>query len=248
MILCIDSGNSRIKWGLHDDGRWLEAGVIAHADSDQLASLAHRLPPATRIMLANVAGDAALASIRQALGARRSAVHEVKSASEAGGVVNLYEVPGQLGVDRWCALLGARSLTSAPCGGVMAGTATTLDSLDGGGRFLGGFILPGFDLMRRSLARDTAALPLAEGKYCAWPRCTDDAITSGCVEAQVGAIERAVARLGNGATCLLSGGAAVVIGEHLGIPHRRVDNLVLEGLRRLAGDLPAYHASGKISS
>ncbi len=52
MILCIDSGNSRIKWGLHDDGRWLEAGVIAHADADQLASLAHRLPPATRIMVA----------------------------------------------------------------------------------------------------------------------------------------------------------------------------------------------------
>jgi type III pantothenate kinase len=248
MILCIDSGNSRIKWGVHDDGRWLEAGVIAHADSDQLALLAHRLPPATRIMLANVAGDAALASIRKALVEWRSAVHEVKSALEAGSIVNLYEGPGRLGVDRWCALLGARSLTSAPCVVVMAGTATTIDSLDGGGRFLGGFILPGFDLMRRSLARDTAALPLAEGKYCAWPRCTDDAITSGCVEAQVGAIERAVARLGNGAMCLLSGGAAVVIGEHLGIPHRRVDNLVLEGLRRLAGDLPAYHASGKISS
>ena len=47
MILCIDSGNSRIKWGLHDDGRWLEAGVIAHADADQLASLAYRLPPAS---------------------------------------------------------------------------------------------------------------------------------------------------------------------------------------------------------
>ncbi len=248
MILCIDSGNSRIKWCLHDDGRWLEAGVIAHADSDQLASLAYRLPPATRIMLANVAGDAALASIRQALAACRSALHEVKSASAAGGVVNLYEVPGQLGVDRWCALIGAHRLTSAPCVVVMAGTATTIDSLDSGGRFLGGFILPGLDLMRRSLARDTAALPLAAGKYCAWPRCTDDAITSGCVEAQVGAIERAVARLGNGAMCLLSGGSAVVIGEHLGIPHQRVDNLVLEGLLRLAGDLPAEHASGKNSS
>ena len=248
MILCIDSGNSRIKWGVHGEGRWLEAGIVEHADTDRLGSLTRRLPPATRIMLANVAGDAALARIRLALAARWRELREVKSAPAAGGVINLYEDPARLGVDRWCALLGARSLTSAACVVVMAGTATTIDSLDGGGRFLGGFILPGFDLMRRSLARDTAALPLAEGKYCAWPRCTDDAITSGCVEAQVGAIERAVARLGNGATCLLSGGAAVVIGEHLGIPHRRVDNLVLEGLRRLAGDLPAYHASGKISS
>jgi type III pantothenate kinase len=163
----------------------------------------------------------------------------VKSVPAAGGVVNLYEDAARLGVDRWCALLGARSLTSAPCVVVMAGTATTIDSLDGDGCFRGGFILPGFDLMRRSLAQDTAALPLADGTYSAWPRCTDDAITSGCIEAQAGAIERAVARLGNGAACLLSGGAAGVIGEHLGITHRRVDNLVLEGLLRLAGDLPA---------
>lgn len=140
-----------------------------------------------------------------------------------------------MGVDRWCALIGARSLSAGHCVAVMAGTATTIDSLDGAGNFLGGLILPGLDLMRRALARDTATLPLATGKYAAWPRATDDAITSGCLEAQVGAIERAVARLGD-AVCLLSGGAAAAIGEHLDVPHRRVDNLVLEGLLRLAAE------------
>jgi type III pantothenate kinase len=129
----------------------------------------------------------------------------------------------------------------------MAGTATTVDTIDGDGRFLGGLILPGLDLMRRSLAQDTAALPLAAGKYSVHPRCTDDAITSGCIEAQVGAIVRAVARLGNGATCLLSGGAAGVIGEHLGVPHRQVANLVLEGLLQLAEASAAVHAAGKNS-
>ena len=69
------------------------------------------------------------------------------------------------------------------------------------------------------------------------------AVGHGCRE-----IERAVVRLGNGAMCLLSGGAAALIGEHLGIAQRRVDNLVLEGLLRLAGDLPAAHASGKTNS
>jgi type III pantothenate kinase len=243
MILCIDSGNSRIKWGLHDDGRWLETGVLDHTDVGQLAVLMHRLPPAMRVMLANVAGDAALAGIRQALAACRPELHEVKSAAEAGGVINLYEDPACLGVDRWCALLGARATTRAASVVVMAGTATTIDTLDGEGRFLGGLILPGLDLMRRSLARDTAALPLAAGTYRRWPRCTDDAIITGCLEAQVGSIERALARLDDGAVCLLSGGAAGVIGEHLRIPHQRVDNLVLEGLLRLAGDLPAMPAA-----
>jgi len=186
-------------------------------------------------MLANVAGAAALGAIRQALAAWVSVLHEVKSTAAAGGVANLYENPAALGVDRWCALIGARGLTPGPCVAVMAGTATTIDSLDGAGNFLGGLILPGLDLMRRVLDRDTAALPLATGKYAAWPRTTDDAIISGCLEAQVGAIERAVARLA-GADCLLSGGGAAAIGEHLAVPHQRVDNLVLEGLLRLAAD------------
>ena len=99
--------------------------------------------------------------------------------------------------------------------------------------------------MRRSLARDTAALPLATGHYATHPRCTDDAIISGCLEAQCGAIERACARLGPGASCLLSGGAAGAIGEHLAVPHRLVDNLVLEGLLRLARNAPEAHAAGK---
>lgn len=234
MILCIDSGNSRIKWGLHGDNRWLETVAVDHEKRAKMAELPQRLPMPDCVMLANVAGAGAAAAIREALAPWAAVLYEVESSAAAAGVTNLYEVPARLGVDRWCALIGARGMSSAPCVVVMAGTATTVDSLDGDGRFLGGLILPGFDLMRRSLARDTAALPLAAGHYSPNPRNTDDAIVSGCIEAQVGAIERACARLEPGALCLLSGGAAGAIGEHLTVPHRLVGNLVLEGLLRLA--------------
>lgn len=247
MIVCIDSGNSRIKWGVGDAGAWLENGAVDQAASGKMADLAQRLPLPERVLLANVAGAAALANIVKALAPWRAVLHEVRSTAAAGGVVNLYEKPAQLGVDRWCALIAARAMSVAPCVVVMAGTATTIDTLDGEGRFLGGLILPGLDLMRRSLARDTAALPLAAGTYSVHPRCTDDAIVSGGIEAQVGAIERAVARLGRGAECVLSGGAADVLGGHLDVPHRTVVNLVLEGLRRLADTNSASHATGKIS-
>ena len=247
MILCIDSGNSRIKWGLHQDGRWLETVAVDHAESAKMADLPRRLPTPARVMLANVAGPAVRAAILEALGPWRALIDEVASSASAGGVTNFYDDPARLGVDRWCALIGARAITHAPCVVVMAGTATTVDTLDGDGRFLGGLILPGLDLMRRSLARDTAALPLAAGQYSPHPRCTDDAIISGCIEAQIGAIERACVRLGSGALCLLSGGAAGAIGEHLTMPHRQVSNLVLEGLLRLAVVGPAVHAAGKNS-
>lgn len=244
MILCIDSGNSRIKWGLHDGRAWRESGALDQAEAAGLAALPARLPRPGCVMLANVAGAEAAGAIRTALAPWADRLHEVASGASAGGVTNLYARPAQLGVDRWCALVGARGLTVTPCVVVMAGTATTIDTLDADGRFLGGLILPGLDLMRRALARDTAALPLATGHYAPWPRSTDDAIISGAIEAQAGAIERAVARLPAGAGCLISGGAAAAIGERLGIVHRLVANLVLEGLIRLA---PPDHAGGKIS-
>jgi type III pantothenate kinase len=90
--------------------------------------------------------------------------------------------------------------------------------------------------MRRALARDTAALPLVAGAHAEWPRRTEDAIATGCIEAQLGAIERAWARLPEARECLLAGGAAELLEPRLGMPHRRVPLLVLEGLRRLAGD------------
>lgn len=238
MILCIDSGNTRIKWGLHDGRGWCESGAVAHAHLPELAALTQRFSP-EKVVFSNVAGDAAAQGIYQALAIWQPLFIEARASQHAAGVSNQYENPQQLGVDRWCALIGARGLTQKACLVVMAGTATTIDTLDDAGNFLGGLILPGLDLMRRSLARDTAALPLARGQHTFQPRNTDDAIVSGCLEAQAGAIERAFARMppiaGQAdARCLLSGGAAQAISPCLGLPHQIIDNLVLEGLIRLA--------------
>ncbi|HXE39905.1 MAG TPA: type III pantothenate kinase [Azonexus sp.] len=237
MIVCLDSGNSRIKWGVHDGERWLAQGAVDHAASGELAALTAAWPQPARVLLANVAGNAAAARIREQLADWQSVFREVKAEAQRGGVTNRYQNPGQLGVDRWCALIGARSLTRAACVVVMAGTATTIDTLDAEGNFLGGLILPGSALMRRALARDTAGLPLAAGQYADYPRCTDDAIVSGAIEAQAGAIERAFRRLADSsAQCLVSGGDAPTLADYLVIPHVVAQNLPLEGLRTLAGD------------
>lgn len=235
MILCLDSGNTRLKWGLHDGSRWLEQGAAGHDDAAALPALTQRWPRPAQVLLANVAGPAAVARIVAGLGAWAPALREVRSEAQRAGVTNLYRHPERLGVDRWCALIGARARTSDACLVVMAGTATTIDTLDADGNFLGGMILPGGDLMRRSLAADTAALPFADGRHADYPRGTDDAIVTGCIEAQVGAIERAWQRLGNiDKVCLLSGGNAASLAPHLGIRWRAVANLPLEGLLRLA--------------
>ena len=234
MMLCLDCGNSRLKWGVCDGSRWLGQGALAHAEISQLAGICREYAP-QRTMLANVAGAQVEAAIVEALGEASAGLQVVRASAAAAGVVNLYERPEQLGVDRWCALLGARALGASARLVVMAGTAMTVDSLDASGRFIGGMILPGLGMMLRALSDGTAALPMASGRYVVAPRSTDDAIMTGCIEAQLAVIERAFARLsGAGAVCLLSGGDARRLAQYLVIPHQLAENLPLEGLRQLA--------------
>jgi type III pantothenate kinase len=236
MILAVDCGNSRLKWGLHENGGWRKIGTVPVSEIGRLEKSWRRLAPADKVVVANVAGRSVRNRL-ETLFARRSMVPAwVKATRHECGVTNGYGRPDQLGPDRWAALIGAWSILRGPCLVVTAGTATTVDVLRGDGRFVGGVILPGLDLMKRSLARATADLPLAPGRFSAEPRNTADAIETGCLLAQTGAIERAFATMEHGAACVLAGGAARRIARHLSIPVRLVDNLVLEGLVRISQD------------
>ncbi len=236
MILAVDCGNSRLKWGLHENGGWRKTGAVPLSEMGRLEKSWRRLVPADKVVVANVAGRSVRNRL-ETLFARRSMVPAwVKSKRHECGVTNGYGRPDQLGPDRWAALIGAWSILRGPCLVVTAGTATTVDVLRGDGRFVGGVILPGLDLMKRSLTRGTAELPFARGRFSAEPRNTADAIETGCLLAQAGAIERAFATMEHGAACVLAGGAARGIARHLNIPVRLVDNLVLEGLVRISQD------------
>ena len=236
MILAVDCGNSRLKWGLHENGGWRKAGTVPVSELARLEKSWRRLVPADKVVVANVAGRSVRKRL-ETLFARRSMVPAwVKAKRHECGVTNGYGRPDQLGPDRWAALIGAWSILRGPCLVVTAGTATTVDVLRGDGRFVGGVILPGLDLMKRSLTRGTAELPFVRGRFSAEPRNTADAIETGCLLAQAGAIERAFATMEHGAACVLAGGAARRIARHLNIPVRLVDNLVLEGLVRISQD------------
>lgn len=232
MMLCIDCGNTRLKWAVHDGASWQAEGVLAYEMLPEGAAAIPAWQAARQIVVANVAGKAVAERLQRALPPGRP-LKFLASTKQACGVTNDYLNPSALGVDRWCALVGAWGLRPAASIVVSAGTATTIDSLDGRGHFLGGFILPGVDMMRTALARNTAQLPLAAGRHQHYPRGTDDAISSGVIEATVGAIERAYARLGQDAACILTGGAAPLLLPQLGLPCTINTKLVLEGVFRL---------------
>lgn len=238
MILLIDIGNTRIKWGLFENGQWLSEGALLHRDARELGTVVQAHAGISTALGVNVAGTAIADAIDHMLDKQGLRLHWLHTSERCCGVINLYDTPQQLGVDRWTALIGARSIHDGNCLVVTAGTATTIDRLDSAGRFLGGAILPGIDLMRRSLSGNTAQLPFAEGRYTTTPRNTADAIVSGCLSAQIGAVHllfRSIADRPD-ALCLLSGGGAPMLEGSLDIPLRRVDNLVLRGLALIASE------------
>lgn len=237
MLLLIDAGNTRIKWALVAPdsglGGWLASGAVAHAQLDTLGAQWARLT-ISEALLSNVAGSAIAARLRAMLPVAAS---DFVSLPQLAGVSNGYRNPAQLGCDRFAAAIGARAL--APGQAVIVancGTATTIDAITADGVFLGGMILPGLGLMASSLARNTAQLPQitdAAPLPAGFADNTDDAILSGCLAAQTGAIERAV-RMHGAQACLLSGGAAPRIAQTLALPFQLVDNIVMLGLQTAA--------------
>jgi type III pantothenate kinase len=242
MILAIDAGNSRVKWGWHDGESWRS---VASVSLIEFAASSHEINPfaAThdnpeRIIISNVAGDDAHQLIVNWTGIFDADPLWLRGSAELCGVRSRYDDPGALGPDRWAALIAARALHRGPCLVVNAGTATTVDVLSPEGEFLGGLILPGVELMRFVLHEHTGRLPLQEGSFRDTPRNTVDAIESGCRHAQAGAIERMyrLARTGSSEEplCLVSGGAGKSLIELLPMRARYTENLVLEGLARIA--------------
>ncbi len=67
--------------------------------------------------------------------------------------------PDRVGQDRLLAALGAYATVQQACIVVDAGTALTVDFVDGAGVFHGGAIIPGGQMMLNALHANTAALP-----------------------------------------------------------------------------------------
>lgn len=236
--LLIDAGNTRIKWGAHDGRGYVATGAVETAKAAALAQSWPANLAASAAIASNVAGASVQAEIGRACASRGLALKVIASVSEQLGVTNGYREPGQLGPDRWAALIAAHHAGPGHKLVVNAGTALTIDALTADGRFLGGLIVPGPALMRRSLDRGTAGLRLTEGAFAEFPASTPDAITSGAIQACAGAVERMRdAMAGRDCTpsqVVLSGGAAAELADRLPIAATIRENLVLDGLLLIA--------------
>ena len=245
--LLLDVGNSRLKWGVLDDGGIRRTGHISQENIREqgLSALITKLPRRVDVVRAsNVAGTSFGTRLSGVIGMHCNAdVHFARSEKRGWGVTNSYRQPRRLGVDRWVAMIGAWAETQSACLIVDVGTAVTLDALDDQGNHLGGQIIPGVDTMLESLSSATSDIPLVKaaarqspGDLKAFGRNTAAAVREGAQSAVIGAIERAIRTLQSNAydptIVLTGGGAARILGALDEAPLHR-PNLVLHGLAHM---------------
>ena len=246
--LLFDVGNTFIKWGLLDELKLVDLGCIRNEDflAKECDALIELIPPdAGRVIACCVASNNIDAKLTTLISNNYDCLIEyVQSESMAYGIRSGYQDASQLGVDRWVAMIAAKTQFSGDITVIDLGTAITIDTIDEYGDHIGGQILPGLQLMLSSLDKktDRITLPsisndLTNMKINFWADNTNDAIIFGACNAICGAIERAIICLqenGHSPTVILTGGDALVFKNLMNEGYRHRPNLVLEGLAIIA--------------
>ncbi|MAE64951.1 MAG: pantothenate kinase [Phycisphaeraceae bacterium] len=149
-----------------------------------------------------------------------------------------------VGEDRLLNAAAAYDVMKQACVVVDAGTAITVDFVDGAGTFHGGAIAPGAALMLDALARGTASLPEVE---LAAPQevighNTVEAIRCGVFHGLRGMVreltERYAEVAGNYPIVIATGGDAALLFEGYELVDRIVDDLVLRGMLVAMASVP----------
>jgi type III pantothenate kinase len=245
--LLLDVGNTRLKWGIAENGEIHRTGSVTQEKirENGLGVLTTRLPRAVdTAIVSNVAGPTFATRLAGVVGAHCGCdLHFAKTERAAFDIRNSYKQPRRMGVDRWVAMIGAWAELQSACLVVDAGTAVTIDAIDDDGCHLGGQILPGVVLMASALAQQTNDIPptkpAAAGSYDGldmFGQNTREAVGSGALGAVAGAVERAIRTLRSNAcdaSVVLTGGDASRILTALDTSPLHRPNLVLHGLMQM---------------
>lgn len=243
MILLFDQGNTRVRWAAADGGRLVDGGVLVEPELAAYAALRAAYPAVQRIAVSSVAAGERRDLLRAQIATSWACEPQfLETRARVAGLTNGYRDPNRLGVDRWLVMLGARSQVEGPVLVVDAGTAMTVDAVDGDGRHLGGYIVPGYTLQCRALAGGTARVGFSpEVPETAWGVSTGSAVANGVLLGLAGLVDRALIELrkGVGDTCalLLTGGDAPVLAPALLSPAVIDADLLFRGmLVQMAGE------------
>ncbi|MFT5674689.1 MAG: type III pantothenate kinase [Paraglaciecola sp.] len=228
--LLVDIGNSQIKYALLANSQTeLEIETCLNIDG-----LDKAIRSCNKLVLSSVAHLQQVTEIEAMCEAHGKPLQIISTEAQTFGVRCAYKRYQSLGVDRWLAILAGRSITQLPLAVIHLGTANTCDFILENDH-LGGWISPGFSVMRESLIANTqqvfgnsdypTSLELGDS--------TEQCVNMGCVAAVQGyarMAEEQLALLGDDYRVIIAGGARDLLRD---LDHKHIlfrENLVLQGL------------------
>jgi type III pantothenate kinase len=224
MNLYVDVGNTAIKMAV-DDGNAVKQIAF---DAVHWASIK-----------AVVVGQVGKASLLEPVFTHTAQydipIVEAKVSATHAGLTCAYPHYHNLGIDRWLAVIACYYLYPQQAVLVVdSGTATTVDALDAQGQHLGGWIIPGLDLMMDSLTKQTQKVFIDKTSpfVVEFGRNTPNAVKNGCLASTLGSIEIARSRLLNQTSCrvVFTGGYGKLLQSEMpGSDYRK--ELVFLGLK-----------------
>ncbi len=246
-ILLLDMGNTRLRSAQLKGGTLVVGEDLVHLgqlDIEKLAQLALDIPP-DHIVAACVAGNDSELLLREwAEKYLNSDIEFVAAAQEQHGIINAYTNPVQLGSDRWSAMIAAHQQWQGNLCVIDAGTALTLDLIQKNGRHLGGYILPGLNMMQHCLL-DGTEIPVTASSVMLADNTrlgdgTVNCIANGALQAACGLIERTIRQYQkqnqDSVQCIITGGDSQTLADNLTVPCIVESNLVLKGLAYIASN------------
>ncbi len=225
MLLAIDVGNTHTVFGLWDGAAWQaiwRRSTNPEETEDQLAVWlrgAQQLSGLTGQIGAVIVGSVVpeMDGNLDKLAAKwlRAPCRFLVGGNSVGLKLD-YDPPHAVGADRIANALAALARFEPPIIVVDFGTATTFDTIDRSGTYVGGAILPGVTLASHALAEKTAKLPQIElaAPKTAIGKNTVHSLQSGVMLGYAGAIDalarRITAELGGSARVVATGGLGSV--------------------------------------
>lgn len=221
MRLCVDVGNTFIKFGLFRAGKLIRKKVIAHDCIVRLAEFLDslRVSRLTDVVICSVVPRMS-AKIARIVKKKWCLVPYEVNENCAVTLRSHYSNETPLGNDRIMALYGALCSYPLPVIIVSFGTAITVDAVFSDGIHRGGFIIPGIKTAATALAGKTALLPdiVLKKTNISYGKNTTACINAGVLYGTASAIDGLVGRLqacsGTRARVIATGGDAALMAQY----------------------------------
>jgi type III pantothenate kinase len=231
--LLVDIGNTQIKYArVNDVSDLSDVKRCQHPEG-----LASHISSVNRVVVSSVGHLTLVAELERLCERFNKPCKIIHTEANTLGVQCAYEKFQTLGVDRWLAILAAREITELPVAVIDLGTANTCDILVNN-KHIGGWIAPGFSIMRESLLNNTQQVFADTNmpKTLDMGNITEDCVSYGCLASQTGFVIMAEQYLSTKYAdycVLVTGGGQNLLSLQNNKKILFFSNLVLRGLFRL---------------